>query len=106
MAATSIPLLSITQRAADELSAGRFVTPAGAHTLGVARTDALSGDDVTIDVLGIVPAEAGAAVDAGDPVQTDGSGRAVPQTAGPIVGRARGTAVAAGDMIEILLIPN
>jgi hypothetical protein len=74
--------------------------------LGVARTDALSGDDVTIDVLGIVPAEAGAAVDAGDPVQTDGSGRAVPQTAGPIVGRARGTAVAAGDMIEILLIPN
>lgn len=113
MAATSTPILAYTLPATGTISAARFVTPAGAqagadaNTLGVARVAAVSGDKVPVDVMGIAIVEAGAAVSAGAAVKSDSSGRAITwATSGAKIGLALTAAGAAGDMIEVLLIPN
>ena len=92
----------------------RFVTPAGAkagaagNTLGVARMAAASGDVIPVDAVGTAIVETGAAIAAGALVETDASGRAVTQSSGPKVGRVlpSQSSSAAGQFIEILLIPN
>ncbi len=113
MATTDFPILPYTVTATGAISASRFVTPAGAqagadaNTLGIARTAASAGDTIAVDVLGIVTAEAGAAVSAGSTIKSDSSGRAITwATSGAKVGVALSSASAAGDMITVLLIPN
>ncbi len=78
---------------------------AAANTLGVAAYDG-TNEDTTVDTLGVVSVEAGAAVSAGDLIETDASGRGITRTAGPIVARALDDAAAAGDLIRCILIPN
>lgn len=78
---------------------------AAANTIGVAAYDGTS-EPTTIDVLGVVSVEAGAAVAAGALIETDASGRAITRTAGPIVARALEAATQAGDLIQCVLIPN
>lgn len=75
------------------------------NTLGVAAYDG-TDEDTTVDTLGVVTVEAGDAITAGVLLETDASGRGVPQTAGPIVARALDAADAAGDLIRAILIPN
>jgi hypothetical protein len=113
MATQSIALLTLTVAATGTIATARFVTQAGAqagadaNTLGVARTAAVSGDKIAVDVLGTAIVTAGAAVAAGATLKSDGSGRAITWvTSGAKVAVALGAAAAADDLIEVLLIPN
>jgi hypothetical protein len=109
----SIPVLTLTVRAAAALQAARFVThagavpSAGARVIGVTRSSAEAGDEVAVDVLGTTIVEAGAAISSvGALLETDAQGRAVPKTTGTAVAVALQTATAAGQKIEALLLPN
>jgi len=113
MSIQSTPILSLSITASGAIVAHRFVTPAldqavaNEYTLGVARTAAADGAQVTVDVLGTTVAEAGAAISAGATLETDADGKAVTwATSGAAVGIALQAAAADGDLIEVLLIPN
>lgn len=114
MSRQNLAILSLTVTAVGALTAHRFVGHTGSqaasagNALGVARSDAAIGEDVTVDVLGTGLVEAGAAIAAGAAVQVDASGRAITLAAGQKVGRLAPGAVAsqAGDLVEVLLIPN
>lgn len=107
------PLLTLTITAAAALSANRFVTAVGAvpaakaRCVGVTRTSAgASGDLVPVDVLGTAMVEVGVGgVAAGANVETDNTGKAVAFTDGAKLGTAL-AAASAGQLVEVLLIPN
>lgn len=106
---TAISVLASSVNAAGALAAHRMVTPAGAYPaagtahFGVTRTSALTGDRVTVDVIGTAIVEAGAAVAAFAAVEVDAAGRVVEHDAGTVVGRALISAAAIGDLVEVLL---
>ncbi len=113
MSRQASPILAVTRTASGTIAANRFVTPAGAqagadaNTLGVSRVAGVSGDRMTIDVVGTAIVEAGAAVSAGATIKSDASGRAITwATSGARVGIALDAAGAAGEFIEVLLVPN
>lgn len=112
MGTQSKAVLTLTLAAAGTIAANRFITPAGAqagaaaNTLGVANTAAVAADKIPVDVLGTTTVEAGAAVSANATVQSDASGRAITWASGPKIGIALEAATAAGQFIEVLLIPN
>lgn len=113
MGTQSKAILTLTVAATGTIAANRFITPAGAqagadvNTLGVANTAAVSGDKIPADILGTTTVESGAAVTAGATVKSDASGRAINwATSGAKVGIALEAATAAGQFIEVLLIPN
>jgi hypothetical protein len=105
-------VLTLTLTAGATLTANRFVTVAGAvpaanaNVAGVTRTSAASGELVPVDALGTTMVEASAAISKGAAVATTNDGRAVTYSTGATVGRALTAAGAAGDLIEVLLIPN
>jgi hypothetical protein len=109
----ALSVLSLPVLAAGLLTASRFVKPNGTaagaddNALGVATTDAAVGDLVAVKALGTAVVEAGAAISAGDTVKADAQGRAIPwETAGARLGIALEAAAAAGQLIEVFLIPN
>lgn len=112
MAGSSKAELLLTVIATGTLTRRRGVTIAGATVaaaataLGIAQTDGSTGDAVPVNVLGTAVAEAGAAIAAGAALEYDASGRVVTKSAGVTIGRALAAAGAAGDDVEILLIPN
>lgn len=112
MAASSTNTEILTVVATAALTQFRAVTALGAvpaaagNALGVAQQNAAIGEAAPVVVLGTAVAEAGAAVAAGALLETDASGRFITRTAGQIVARALTAAGAAGDQIEIFLIPN
>lgn len=113
MSRQNIALLALTVMATTAIAAERFVTPAGAqagadaNTLGVARSAAASGERVPVDVIGTAVVESGAAVAEGATLKSDASGRAITwATSGAKVAVALQAATAAGQFIEVLLIPN
>ncbi len=113
MSGQNISLLALNGTAAGAITTCHFVTPgfaeagAGANTLGVCRQTAVLGDKITVDVLGTAVVEAGAAVNAGDSLMTDATGRALTwAVSGAKVALALQAATAAGQLIEVLLIPN
>jgi hypothetical protein len=112
MAATSTNTLVLSIVATAALTQFRAVNAAGAvpaaaaTSLGFAQQGGASGDSVPVVVLGTAIAEAGAPISAGALVEIDSVGRAVTRSAGAIVGRALTAAGAAGDQVEVFLIPN
>lgn len=112
MSGQNISLLALTGVAAGAINTNRFVTPgfaeagAGVNTLGVCRQTAVLGDKITVDVLGTAVVEAGAAVSVNDTLASDATGRGITWAAGAKVALALQAATAAGQMIEVLLIPN
>ena len=113
MSKQAISLLALPVTLSATVAACRFNTFAGAqsgageNSLGVVRTGGGSGDKVTADVMGTAIVEAGAAVTGGDTVKADSTGRAITWvTSGAKLGQALQAAGAAGDFIEVLLIPN
>lgn len=114
MSRENLAIFSLTVTAVGALTAHHFVGHTGSeaasagNALGVARADAAIGADVAVDVLGTALVEAGAAIAAGAAVQVDATGRAITLAAGQKVGRMAPGAVAtqAGDLVEIVLIPN
>lgn len=113
MTAASIAILTLPFVASGAVTANRFITPAGAqagadvNTFGVSRATQANGERGSADVLGTATVEAGAAVAVGATIKSDASGRAITWvTSGAKVGLALEAAAQAGDMIEVLLIPN
>lgn len=113
MSQQSISLLTLTVALTATVAASRFVTPAGAlagadaNTLGVTRSAGVSGDKVPADVLGTAVVESGAAFALGATLKTDATGRAITWvTSGGKVAIALQAATAAGQFIEVLLLPN
>ena len=113
MSKQNTPLLALTKTASATIAANRFVTFAGAqvgadaNALGVCRQAAVSGDSITVDVLGTAVVESGAAITAGDTLKSDSTGRAITwATSGAKIGLALQAATAAGQFIEVLLISN
>lgn len=111
----NISLLTLTVVAAGALAANRFTTQAGAYpasgglAFGVTRTGATAaGDLVPTDVMGTAIVEAGAAFALDAQIMSDASGKAITATVGTkfALARAMGAAAAAGDLVEVLLIPN
>jgi hypothetical protein len=113
MSAQSTPLLAVAVIATGAIAASRFVTPAAAqaaadaNTLGVARFPVALGERLSVDVIGTTVVESGGAVSFGATLKSDASGRAVPwASSGAKVALSLDTATAAGQLIEVLLIPN
>ena len=114
MSRQSQQLLALSLTATGAIGEYRFVSAAVAqagaavNTFGVARMAAAIGETIPVDAVGTAIVESGAAIAAGALVETDASGRAVTRSAGPIVARVLPgqSASAAGQFIEVLLIPN
>lgn len=112
MAAAAIKILTVSVVAAAALAQYRAVTnagvlpAAGARSLGFTDTIAAVGERVSVGVLGTTIAEAGAAFVAGDALEVDAAGRVIAKAAGVVVARAMQPAAAAGQLVEVLLIPN
>lgn len=112
MAASSTNTEILTVVATAALTQFRAVSFAGAvpaaaaNQLGVAQNSGAIGDSVPVVILGTAIGEAGAAITAGSLLETNASGQYITRSAGAIVGRALTAATAAGDQIEVLLIPN
>ncbi len=113
---TNLSLLTLTIAAAGAVAADRFVTQGGAYAaagglpFGVTRTGAGAvGDLMPVDVLGTTVVEAGAAILFDKPLMVDATGRVVPHDGDGdkhAVARSMEAAAAAGDLIEILLVPS
>ena len=114
MSRQALTLMALSITASGAIGEYRFVTPACAqagaagNTLGVARMAAADKDVIPVDVIGTAIVEAGAAIAAGAALETDASGRAVTKSSGPTVARMTPgqVATAAGQFVEVLLIPN
>jgi hypothetical protein len=113
MSAQNLSVLALTATLSGTVATNRFVTAAGAqagadaNTFGVCRQAGVSGDKVTVDVLGTAQVESGAAVAVGATIKSDASGRGITwATSGAKIGLALEAASAAGQVIEVLLIPN
>ena len=113
MSKQAFPILTLTIAATATLVAERFVTQAGAvpaadaNVLGVVRQAAVSGDKVTVDVLGTAIVEAGAAITAGSTLKVDATGKVITwATSGAKVGIALQAASASGQFIEVYLLQN
>jgi hypothetical protein len=107
------PILVLPVAAAAAIAANRFVTAArqqagaDANALGVSLSAAATGEMLPIVNLGTAVVEAGAAVTAGATVKADAQGRAIAwATSGARLGVALTAATAAGQLIEVSLIPN
>jgi hypothetical protein len=108
------PVQALTVTAVGAITAARFVgtdgdqAAAAANAFGVAETDAAAGDALAVTSLGTAIVETGAAIAAGALVEADASGRAVTRSAGAILGRLAPdeSASAAGQFVEVILIPN
>lgn len=75
---------------------------AGARALGTLEVETDAGQQAPVNVLGIVLVEAGAAVLADTPVESDATGRAITRDAGVQLGVTIDAATAAGDIIRIV----
>ena len=112
MAASSNSIFILTVIAAAALAANRAVSvagavpAAGATCLGLTQTSGAIGDAVPVNALGTAVGEAGAAIAAGAALELDAVGRVIPRTTGVTIGRALTAAAAAGDQVEVFLIPN
>ena len=101
----------ITVEVSGTVQAHRFVgvtgaaAGAGANTLGVAAYDG-TDEPTTIDTLGVVSVEAGAALSAGDEIEVDATSRGITKVAGKTVARALDDASAEGEYFRAALIPN
>lgn len=109
----SNPILTKPLLASGAVAANRFVlatgaqaSAAGASVIGVAREAALSGAMFTCDILGTAIVEAEAAINKGVAVKSGADGRALAHDTGTKAGVALQAATAAGQMIEILLLPS
>ena len=112
MAAACYKVLTLSVVAAAALSQYRAVNAAGAvpgagaRSLGVTDYAVGAGERVSVAVLGTAIAEAGAAFAIDAALELDSLGRFITKNAGATVARALTAAGGAGNLVEILLIPN
>lgn len=113
MTPLNVSIFSTSVAATAAIAANTFVTGAGAtaaaagNALGVSRFDGDIGDQVTVDVLGSAVVIAGGVIADGALVEVGANGDAVAHAAGVPVARVLGAGAAgAGQLVEVLLIPN
>jgi hypothetical protein len=113
MAATNISLLTINRTLTGAVAQYQPVQATGAPAAaagaacGFAQTAGASAAVVPVTVLGTSIAIAGAAIAIGALVEVHTTvTQVVTKSAGIAIGRALTAAAAAGDQIEVLLIPN
>ena len=114
MSRQALPSVTLSLTATGAIAEYRFVNTAVAqagaasNTFGVARMAAAIGECIPVDAVGTAVVETGAALAAGTLVATDALGRAVAWSAGAAVARVLPgqVATAAGQFVEVLLIPN
>lgn len=105
-------VLATTVTATDSIQAGRAVAPggglaaAGGPALGLAYFDADAGQDLTVEMLGLLPATAGAAISVGQALEVGANGKLVPQSSGEKVARALTSAAGDGRTVQVTPIPN
>lgn len=96
---------SIQPRRIVAISSGSAIQAADHHSalIGVADNAASSGQIVSVVMVGVTEVLAGGAIDAGDHVSADASGRAIPATNNKtVVGIAMEDAVL-GDLLTVAL---
>jgi hypothetical protein len=113
MASTNIAILTINRTLSGTVAQFGPVTAAGApataagNAVGFAQVGGVSTDVVPVVALGTSKAVAGAAITAGALVEVHSTvAQVVTRYAGVSIGRALTAAAAAGDEIEVLIIPN
>lgn len=105
-------ILTLTLLATATLTANRFadydggLPSDGGNAMGVVRHNGVSGENVAVIVQGTAPVEVSGAISKGDLVEVGADGRIETQSAGVSVGRALEASTAAGQVIEVLLLPN
>ncbi len=105
-------LLTTAQALSATIGERRFVTFAGdqvfsaSATLGVAIDAGNTGDTVSVRVIGTAYVETGDALAIGDAIEPDSAGRAIPLDSGGQCARALESASGAGEVIEVLLLPQ
>ena len=105
-------VLTLSLTASGAIRAARFVKANGAEAdaaeaaIGVSKYAAASGELVAVDTYGTAIIESGGVFNNGDQVESDADGKAVAYSAGSINGRALQASTAAGQMIEILVLPK
>jgi hypothetical protein len=109
MGAQKISLLTLTLVASATITAGQFVTAAGAvatagsPVIGVAVTDASNGDAFAVDVIGTTTLTADGPVTKGMELEVGASGKATEADEGRVVAVAL-EAASDGQKFEALLI--
>lgn len=113
MAASGIDILTLGLTATATIAQFQPVQASGApaaaagNAVGFARIGGNTGDRVPVTVQGTVIAIAGAAIAAGAQVEVHTTvTQVVTKSAGVAIGRALTAATAAGDQIEVLILPN
>lgn len=107
-----ISILTLSLLATAAITAERFVDASGApataagNALGAAESGGAIGDLVPVAVLGTATIVAGAAIAKGAAIEVGATGKGVTLDEGIAVARALEAALADGDRIEVLLIPN
>ena len=109
----SYPIVTLTVASTATVAANRFVEAdgtypaAGGPALGVTRTAGVSGDQLTVDVLGTCIVEAGGAIAVKGACKVDAAGKVLAHdSTNTKVAQALTAAAADGDLIHVLLIPN
>ena len=107
----SISLLALTIAATAAVTANTFVVATGVtstaagNAIGVARTDAESGDDMLVDVIGTSVVTAAVSISKGDEIEVAAAGKATLLFAGVKVAVGWEDA-GADEPVEVLLIAN
>lgn len=93
----------------------RFVKVSGAHQVGLSTAGSdtaigvmqnkpqVAGQAATVAIHGVSMVMAGAALDAGDSVESDSTGRAITATTGNVNGIALAAATQANELVPVLL---
>lgn len=105
-------VVTLTIAAAATVAANRFVLATGAlpvaggPALGVTRHAGVAGDLLPVDCVGTAIVQAAGVIAVGAACKVDATGQVLAWDLGSKVGMALSAAGAAGELIEILLIPN
>lgn len=111
MAAGSTVVQALSVKAGATITACRGITLAGAVPAAgaagyVAEFSGVSGDQITVNILGTTVAEAGALIAANTLVEFNASGKLITKTTGIAVGRCIYGASGDGAKFEMLILPN
>ena len=107
---TEQPVLITTITAQSAITKNLFIgfdgnlCAAAAKSLGVSNADTDSGEELPVMSLGIALVYSGAAVTAGDAVESDASSKAVTLSAGEKNGEALDSATGADELIRVKLL--
>ncbi|GAB3021684.1 capsid cement protein [Bowmanella dokdonensis] len=105
------PILTLTVIAGADLEGCRAVTRVGAYAAagasmhGVSATNAYTGDELAVDVMGTTICEAGGVIAADALLEVGTNGKFITRNTGKVVGRALEAAAGDGSAFEALLLP-